>query len=219
MKKSRKSKLDFISNKLNKYSIRKFTVGTASILIGSLMFLGNSVEVNAAEGDTTSTTTTLNPATTEAPTTETVATTTPTTEAPTTEAPVTAPEKATNVTFNADNTELTGLATAGQTIELTLANGTVEKTVVNADGTFKFQNLSVASGEIVKVVAVDGELRSEVVEVTAQVIAPTTEVPTTEVPTTEVPTTEVPTTEVPTTEVPTTEEPTTAGPTTEAPTR
>lgn len=31
-------RVDFLSNKLNKYSIRKFTVGTASILIGSLMF-------------------------------------------------------------------------------------------------------------------------------------------------------------------------------------
>ncbi len=32
-------RVDFLSNKLNKYSIRKFTVGTASILIGSLMYL------------------------------------------------------------------------------------------------------------------------------------------------------------------------------------
>ncbi|MGO1759443.1 MAG: YSIRK-type signal peptide-containing protein, partial [Mammaliicoccus vitulinus] len=32
--KSNRGKLDFIPNKLNKYSIRKFTVGTASILVG-----------------------------------------------------------------------------------------------------------------------------------------------------------------------------------------
>ncbi len=35
-------RVDFLSNKLNKYSIRKFTVGTASILIGSLNVFGNS---------------------------------------------------------------------------------------------------------------------------------------------------------------------------------
>ena len=30
-------KSDFLPNKLNKYSIRKFTVGTASILLGSTL--------------------------------------------------------------------------------------------------------------------------------------------------------------------------------------
>lgn len=32
-------KVDFLPNKLNKYSIRKFTVGTASILLGSTLIL------------------------------------------------------------------------------------------------------------------------------------------------------------------------------------
>ena len=32
-------RLDFINNKLNKYSIRKFTVGTASILVGATLIL------------------------------------------------------------------------------------------------------------------------------------------------------------------------------------
>ena len=49
-------KVDFLPNKLNKYSIRKFTVGTASILIGSLIFLGN--DASAAEADTDSINTT-----------------------------------------------------------------------------------------------------------------------------------------------------------------
>ncbi|WP_078156992.1 lectin-like domain-containing protein, partial [Staphylococcus aureus] len=40
-----------LSNKLNKYSIRKFTVGTASILIGSLMYLGTQQEAEAAENN------------------------------------------------------------------------------------------------------------------------------------------------------------------------
>ena len=32
-------RLDFINNKLNKYSIRKFTVGTTSILVGATLIL------------------------------------------------------------------------------------------------------------------------------------------------------------------------------------
>ncbi|ANZ33550.1 YSIRK-type signal peptide-containing protein [Staphylococcus carnosus] len=41
-------KLDFLPNLKNKYSIRKFTVGTASILLGSLLFLGQN-DAQAAE--------------------------------------------------------------------------------------------------------------------------------------------------------------------------
>ncbi len=32
-------KVDFLQNKLNKYSIRKFTIGTTSILVGATIFL------------------------------------------------------------------------------------------------------------------------------------------------------------------------------------
>ncbi|WP_414042406.1 SdrD B-like domain-containing protein [Macrococcus sp. EM39E] len=60
MKKSNKSKMDFLPNRLNKFSIRKFSsVGTASILIGSLMFLGNQAnaeETSTAAADKTPTT-------------------------------------------------------------------------------------------------------------------------------------------------------------------
>ncbi|PNZ42049.1 lectin-like domain-containing protein [Staphylococcus simulans] len=42
-------KLDFLPILRNRYSIRRFTVGTASILIGSLLFLGHSGEAKAAE--------------------------------------------------------------------------------------------------------------------------------------------------------------------------
>ena len=42
--------MDFLSNKVNKYSIRKFTVGTASILVGAtLMFGAADNEAKAAE--------------------------------------------------------------------------------------------------------------------------------------------------------------------------
>ena len=44
-----KKKLDFLPNRENKYSIRKFTVGTASILISSLLFLSANGVADAAE--------------------------------------------------------------------------------------------------------------------------------------------------------------------------
>ncbi|PNZ30187.1 hypothetical protein CD137_05475, partial [Staphylococcus petrasii] len=42
-------KVDFLPNRLNKYSIRKFTVGTASILVGASLVFGVSEEAHAAE--------------------------------------------------------------------------------------------------------------------------------------------------------------------------
>ncbi|UXR87086.1 Ig-like domain-containing protein [Staphylococcus felis] len=42
-------RLDFLPNKNNKYSIRKFTIGTASILIGSTLVFGLPRDVEAAE--------------------------------------------------------------------------------------------------------------------------------------------------------------------------
>lgn len=52
--KSRKSKrLDFLPNIYNKYSIRKFTVGTASILLGSTLIFGINHDAEAAENENT----------------------------------------------------------------------------------------------------------------------------------------------------------------------
>lgn len=45
-------KLDFLPNRRNKYSIRKFTVGTASILLGTMLILGVNDEARAAENST-----------------------------------------------------------------------------------------------------------------------------------------------------------------------
>ncbi len=43
-------KFDFLPNRLNKFSIRKFTVGIASVLVGSTLILGiNQKEVSASE--------------------------------------------------------------------------------------------------------------------------------------------------------------------------
>lgn len=44
-----KKRVDFQSNKLNKYSIRKFTVGTASILVGTAVLFGANKEAEASE--------------------------------------------------------------------------------------------------------------------------------------------------------------------------
>ncbi|WP_407818023.1 Ig-like domain-containing protein, partial [Staphylococcus aureus] len=46
------NKQGFLPNKLNKYSIRKFTVGTASLLVGTTLFFGIGSEAQAAELDT-----------------------------------------------------------------------------------------------------------------------------------------------------------------------
>ncbi|WP_105994717.1 GA-like domain-containing protein [Staphylococcus simulans] len=53
MKQQSKRRLDFLPNKQNKYSIRKFTVGTASILVGATFLFGLSHEAQAAEEQTT----------------------------------------------------------------------------------------------------------------------------------------------------------------------
>jgi len=50
--------VDLLSNKLNKYSIRKFTVGTASILVGATMMFGvANNNAKAAEENQAKTTT------------------------------------------------------------------------------------------------------------------------------------------------------------------
>lgn len=51
--KNPKRKLDFLPNKMNKYSIRKFSVGTASILVGATLLFGATND--EAKADETST--------------------------------------------------------------------------------------------------------------------------------------------------------------------
>ncbi|REI11386.1 hypothetical protein DOS71_03350, partial [Staphylococcus felis] len=55
-KKPNSRRLDFLPNRLNKYSIRKFTVGTASILIGATLIFGaNTDDAKASEANVAST--------------------------------------------------------------------------------------------------------------------------------------------------------------------
>ena len=49
-----KKRMDFLPNKMNKYSIRRFTVGTASILVGATLVFGiSNNEAQAAEKTST----------------------------------------------------------------------------------------------------------------------------------------------------------------------
>ncbi|MCJ0943514.1 YSIRK-type signal peptide-containing protein, partial [Mammaliicoccus sciuri] len=54
-KRKRVKKLDFLPNRLNHYSIRKFTIGTASILVGSALLFGIGSEAKADEQSSHST--------------------------------------------------------------------------------------------------------------------------------------------------------------------
>nr|WP_272106710.1 YSIRK-type signal peptide-containing protein [Staphylococcus sp. NRL 22/194] len=49
MRRKRSKRLDFLPNIQNKYSIRKFSVGVASILVGSTLFLGVNHDAQASE--------------------------------------------------------------------------------------------------------------------------------------------------------------------------
>ncbi|WP_270247419.1 SdrD B-like domain-containing protein, partial [Staphylococcus capitis] len=82
-----KKKLDFLPNKLNKYSIRRFTVGTASILVGSTLLFGIGNEAHAAEEHQKSNTTenVADSNASEAPTKEEAPSNEATSEAPTKE--------------------------------------------------------------------------------------------------------------------------------------
>ncbi|TDL94159.1 YSIRK-type signal peptide-containing protein [Macrococcus brunensis] len=215
-KKPNSRRFDFMPNTMNKYSIRKFTVGTASILIGSFVFLGLDNQVQAAESDTTILTTeasTTEGATTEAPTTEAPTTEAPTTEAPTTEAPTTEAPTTEAPTTEAPTTE--GATTEAPTTEgATTEAPTTEGATTEAPTT---------EGATTEAPTTEGATTEAPTTEGATTEAPTTEGATTEAPTTEGATTEAPTTEGATTEAPTTEgatteAPTTEGATTEAPT-
>ncbi|PTG96283.1 hypothetical protein BU632_04035 [Staphylococcus chromogenes] len=156
MKKSNK-RLDFLPNRQNKYSIRKFTVGTASILVGAILLFGaqNDAQAEEAPADSASSTTetkaldvspveastaevapTAPTETTEATSTE--ATTEPTTTEPTTTEPTTTEttteeataEKATSETKPADSTE-----TPSSTEEATTEPASAEPTTTESSTT------------------------------------------------------------------------------------
>ena len=123
MKKSNK-RLDFLPNRQNKYSIRKFTVGTASILVGAILLFGaqNDAQAEETPADSASSTTetkALDVSPVEASTAEVAPTaSTETTEATSTESATTEP--ATSEPTSTETTEPT-------TTETTTEEATAEK--------------------------------------------------------------------------------------------
>ncbi|MDU0476913.1 Ig-like domain-containing protein [Staphylococcus chromogenes] len=114
MKKSNK-RLDFLPNRQNKYSIRKFTVGTASILVGAILLFGAQNDAQAEE----------TPADSASSTTETKALDVSPVEASTVEVAPTAPTETTEATTTEATTEPTTTETS--TTETTTEEATAEK--------------------------------------------------------------------------------------------
>ncbi|MGI3316634.1 Ig-like domain-containing protein, partial [Staphylococcus chromogenes] len=114
MKKSNK-RLDFLPNRQNKYSIRKFTVGTASILVGAILLFGAQNDAQAEEA----------PADSASSTTETKALDVSPVEASTAEVAPTAPTETTEATSTEATTEPTTTETS--TTETTTEEATAEK--------------------------------------------------------------------------------------------
>ncbi|UXS75833.1 Rib/alpha-like domain-containing protein [Staphylococcus chromogenes] len=134
--KTRSRRYDYLSNRANKYSIRKFTVGTTSILIGATLVFGIDHDAKAAETTTppaTSTTTasdtTAQPATTD---TTTVSTnTTDSTSTATSTAQSTTADSTTQSTDSTNTTNSTSTAdtsTSASTAQSTTADSTTQST-------------------------------------------------------------------------------------------
>ncbi|SUK02481.1 clumping factor B [Staphylococcus agnetis] len=130
-------KLDFLPNTQNKYGIRKFTIGTASILLGTLLFIGTDEEVKAAEetastaSATTSTSESPVAQPTETPTSNVLAPSTPTSDAVTTAD--TSTTNSTNTVATADNTTTNTSVTTSNTASAPEVTPVTDSTAVVAD--------------------------------------------------------------------------------------
>uniref|UniRef100_UPI000E5D0A44 Rib/alpha-like domain-containing protein n=3 Tax=Staphylococcus cornubiensis TaxID=1986155 RepID=UPI000E5D0A44 len=193
MRKPRKKRVDFLPNRQNRYAIRRFSVGTASILVGATLIFGiHSNDASAAMEDATSqeaqasnesANSTEEVATNEEATTEEKSVEAPTNEEATTE------EKSVEVPTNEEAT-------------------TDEKSVgapTNEEATTEEKSVEVPTNE-------------EATTEEKSVEAPTNEEATTEEKSVEAPTNEEATTEEKSVEAPTNEEATTEEKSVEAPT-
>ncbi|PTH57789.1 SdrD B-like domain-containing protein [Staphylococcus agnetis] len=130
-------KLDFLPNTQNKYGIRKFTIGTASILLGTLLFIGTDEEAKAAEETTStasaSTSTSESSVTqpTATPTSNALAPSTPTSDAVTTAD--TSTTNSTNTVATTDNTTTNTSATPSNTASSPEVTPVTDSTAVVAD--------------------------------------------------------------------------------------
>ncbi|MGI3316632.1 Rib/alpha-like domain-containing protein [Staphylococcus chromogenes] len=134
--KTRSRRYDYLPNRANKYSIRKFTVGTTSILIGATLVFGIDHDAKAAEtatppatSTTTASDTTAQPATTD---TTTVSTnTTDSTSTATSTAQSTTADSTTQSTDSTNTTNSTSTAdtsTSASTAQSTTADSTTQST-------------------------------------------------------------------------------------------
>ncbi|WP_432370888.1 Rib/alpha-like domain-containing protein [Staphylococcus chromogenes] len=124
--KARSRRFDYLPNRANKYSIRKFTVGTTSILIGATLVFGIDHDAKAAEtttppatSTTTATDTTAQPATTD------TTTSTNTTDSTTTADSTTQSTDSTNTT---NSTSTADASTSASTAQSTTADSTTQST-------------------------------------------------------------------------------------------
>ncbi|PTF73286.1 hypothetical protein BU665_02220 [Staphylococcus chromogenes] len=126
--KARSRRYDYLPNRANKYSIRKFTVGTTSILIGATLVFGIDHDAKAAETTTppATSTTTASDTTTQPATTDTTASTN-TTDSTSTATSTAQSTTADSTTQSTDSTNTTN-STSTSTAQSTTADSTTQST-------------------------------------------------------------------------------------------
>ncbi|PCF35161.1 adhesin [Staphylococcus delphini] len=212
MKKSRKKRVDFLPNRQNRYAIRRFSVGTASILVGATLIFGihsndasaavedaTSQEAETTNGNSNSTeeATTNESTTVEAPTNEEVSTEEKSEEAPTNEE-VSTEEKSVEAPTNEEATTEEKSVEASTNEEATTEEKS-EEAPTNEEATTEEKSVEAPTNE-----EATTEEKSEE--------APTSEEATTEEKSVEAPTSEEASTEEQAAEAPTNEEATTQTP-------
>ncbi|MEB7825546.1 Rib/alpha-like domain-containing protein, partial [Staphylococcus chromogenes] len=133
--KARSRRFDYLPNRANKYSIRKFTVGTTSILIGATLVFGIDHDAKAAEtttppatSTTTATDTTAQPAptdtTTSTNTTDSISTADSTAQSTTADSTT----QSTDSTNTTNSTSTADTSTSASTAQSTTADSTTQST-------------------------------------------------------------------------------------------
>ncbi|MBI5975955.1 Rib/alpha-like domain-containing protein, partial [Staphylococcus canis] len=216
--KSKKGRIDFLPNRANKYSIRRFTVGTASILIGATLIFGAGQDARAAEDTTSSTetsTTNSNETSSTTPSTEEATTEQVTQEAPSTEEATT--EQATQETPSTEEATTEQATQEAPSTEEATTEQATQETPSTEEATTEQATQETPSTEEATTEQATQEAPSTEEATTEQATqeTPSTEEATTEQATQETPSTEEATTEQATQEAPSTEEATTEQPTTQ----
>ncbi|MBV5137250.1 Rib/alpha-like domain-containing protein [Staphylococcus chromogenes] len=125
--KTRSRRYDYLPNRANKYSIRKFTVGTTSILIGATLVFGIDHDAKAAETTTppATSTTTASDTTAQPATTDTTTVSTNTTDSTST---ATSTAQSTDSTNTTNSTSTADTSTSASTAQSTTADSTTQST-------------------------------------------------------------------------------------------